>query len=425
MQYLRIDDIRREFIDFFLGNNHQLVEPSGVLPKDDPTLLFINSGMAPMKPYFLGTQQPPYPRLTNVQDCIRTVDIDDVGDSYHGSSFRMMGSWSFGDYFKDRAIDLAFELITEGFGFPAEQLFATVYGGDNSLPGVPPDSESVKRWEQYLPSDRILLRPASDNFWGPAGDSGPCGPCTEVFYDRGEEYGLMDGSDPLVSGRHIEIWNAGVFMQYDMALDRSIIPLPVRCVDTGAGLERFAMLMQGVSSIHEVDQYASAFQIVTEAVEDFRKARIIFDHLKTSLLMMVEGVTPGHQRHAYVLRQLLRRALTATYLSDVKVDSVLSLAWGVAETMDNRGGLDRAKDLIDHHLLTEVESFSKILGRAEKYLARIAEAGEIDAHMAFDLKATHGIPLELVSEFCREHSILFPQAELDILLAEHSAISRH
>ena len=146
MQYLGIDDIRRKFINFFLGNNHQLVEPGGVLPKDDPTLLFINSGMAPMKPYFLGTQRPPYPRLTNVQDCIRTIDIDDVGDSYHGSSFRMMGSWSFGDYFKNRAIDLAFELITEGFGFPAEQLFATVYGGDNSLPGVPPDDESAKIW---------------------------------------------------------------------------------------------------------------------------------------------------------------------------------------------------------------------------------------------------------------------------------------
>jgi len=424
MQYFGIEDIRRKFIGFFLGSDHQLVEQSGVLLRDDPTLLFVNSGMAPMKPYFLGTRHPPYPRLANVQDCIRTIDIDDVGDSYHGSSFRMMGSWSFGDYFKDRAIDLAFELITEGFGFPAEQLFATVYGGDNSLPGVPPDYESASEWERHLPSERILLRPASDNFWGPAGNSGPCGPCTEVFYDRGEEYGLMDGSDPLVGGRHIEIWNAGVFMQYDMALDRSIIPLPVRCVDTGAGLERFAMLLQGVSSIHEVDQYASAFQIVSEMVEDSRKARIIFDHLKTSLLMMVEGVAPGNQRHAYVLRQLLRRALTATYLSDVKIDSVLSLAWGVGETMDNREALEEAKDLIDHYLLAEVGSFSKILGRAEKYLARIAEAGEIDARTAFDLKATHGIPLELVSGFCRERAIPFPQVELKTLLEEHSAISR-
>lgn len=424
MQYFGIDDIRRKFIDFFLGNDHRLVEPSGVLLKDDPTLLFVNSGMAPMKPYFLGTQHPPYPRLTNVQDCIRTIDIDDVGDSYHGSSFRMMGSWSFGDYFKDRAIDLAFELITEGFGFPAEQLFATVYGGDNSLPGVPPDDESVRVWEQYLPSERILQRPASDNFWGPAGDNGPCGPCTEVFYDRGEEHGLMDGSDPLVSGRHIEIWNAGVFMQYDMALDRSIVPLPVRCVDTGAGLERFAMLLQGVSSIHEVGQYASAFQTVSVVVKDSRKARIVFDHLKTSLLMMVEGVTPGNQRHAYVLRQLLRRALTATYLSGVKIESVLLLAWEVAESMDNRGALEEAKDLIDHYFLTEVSGFSKILGRAEKYLAKIAEAGELDAHMAFDLKATYGIPLELLSEFCRERAISFPLVELKALLEEHSAVSR-
>lgn len=416
--------MRQTFLDYFRQNDHQLVEQSGILPQDDPTLLFINSGMAPMKPYFRGLQPPPYPRLANVQDCIRTIDIDDVGDSYHGSSFRMMGSWSFGDYFKEGAIKLAFRLITEGFGFPVDRLYATVYGGDSTLPGIPADDESARVWEQYLPTSRIYRRPASDNFWGPAGDSGPCGPCTEVFYDRGEEYGLQTGDDPLVSGRHIEIWNAGVFMQYDMAGDCSISALPMRCVDTGAGLERFAMLLQGAPSIHEVDQYASAYSVILSAVTDTTKARIVLDHLKSSLMMMAEGVIPGNQRHAYVLRQLLRRALTSLYLSGVDSTKVSEFAWQVAETLDSKAKVKDAKNLIERSLNGEAEGFAKMLGRAEKHLAAIERAGQIEPVTAFALKATHGVPLELVAGFCHEKGIPYPRIEVDALLAEHSVISR-
>ena len=336
----------------------------------------------------------------------------------------MMGSWSFGDYFKEGAIELAFRLITEGFGFPADRLYATVYGGDSTFPGIPADDESAGVWKGYLPANRIYRRPASDNFWGPAGDSGPCGPCTEVFYDRGEEYGLQTGDDPLVSGRHIEIWNAGVFMQYDMAADRSITPLSMRCVDTGAGLERFAMLLQGTPSIHEVDQYASAYSVILSAVKDTKKARIVLDHLKSGLMMMAEGVIPGNQRHAYVLRQLLRRALTALYLSGLDSTKVSEFAWQVAETLDGKAKVQEAKALIGHSLKGEAEGFAKMLGRAEKHLAEIERARYLAPATAFTLKATHGVPLELVSGFCQEKDIHFPQSEVEALLAEHSAVSR-
>lgn len=424
MQQMTVDEIREKFLGFFSKRDHQLIPPSGIVPINDPTLLFINSGMAPMKRYFLSQVKPPCQQLTNVQDCIRTVDIDDVGDSYHGSSFRMMGSWSFGTYFKERAIELAFELITEGFGFSRDKLYATVLRTDNTLPNIPSDEESAKIWERFLPLDHIIWMPPQDNFWGPAGDTGPCGPCTEVFYDRGELYGVSSPNNPLVKNRHIEIWNAGVFMEYEKIVGGSIQPLPMRCVDTGAGLERFAMLLQDSSSIHEINQYQPAIAYISSVVGDLRWSRIILDHLKTSLLMLVEGVLPGNQHQSYVLRRLLRRVITGMHLRSVTKAELLHFSKVVAETMDGAAKISGQQSFIDGALTRELTSFTKVLNRADRYFDKIMDSNELTAELAFEMKATYGIPTELIQDFCREHSIAFPDAELAKLFVEHQDVSR-
>lgn len=428
MQKLTVNEVRSRFLNYFLEHDHRLIPHKGMLPINDLTLLFINSGMAPMKPFFLGREEPPYPQLTNVQNCIRTSDIDDVGDSYHGSSFRMMGSWSFGSYFKERAIELAFDLITQGFGFPADRLSATVFGGDASLPGLPADEESAGIWANLLGSSKVVGCPAADNFWGPAGEIGPCGPCTEVFYDRGPEYGDPSDKEPLKKGRHIEIWNAGVFMMYDKTSGGILQPLPRRCVDTGAGLERFAMLLQDTPSIHEVDQYLPAYQTIYDLVHDTRWARIVLDHMKTSAIIFRCGVFPTNQREGYILRRLLRRIFSGLYLRGVSLTQVNSLFDAVCAVMDTdtEPGTNPAdtQAFAQSQLSMEAGRFGKVLKLADKLLSKVGAAKELPAQIAFELKATHGIPEELMQEYCREKDIVFPSAEFTQLFEEHRAASR-
>lgn len=418
------EEIRQTFLEYFLRNNHEFIEPSGVIPRNDPTLMFINSGMAPLKPFFLGQARPPFPRLVNVQDCIRFVDLDSVGDSHHGTSFRMMGSWSFGDYFKERAIELAFELVTDIFGFPSDRLSATVFVADESLPGIPDDEESARIWRKFLPQDRILPRPPADNFWGPPGIVGPCGPCTEVFFDRGAEFGSASTGDPLVSGRHIEIWNAGVFMQYFKDERGNYSPLPMNCVDTGAGLERFAMILQERPSIHEIDQYEGVFRLVNDRLRDPSWSRIVLDHLKTSLLMLRERVTPSNQREGYLLRRALRRAMLGVFLKGVEVKTVRGWMGGLCECVDDRRKTASAQSAIFVWLDAEISSFEGLMRRSQKHLDRIVAEKHLDAQHAFDLKTSLGVPEDLLEEYCRRHGIEFPREGLASLLREHQQVSR-
>ncbi|MEK7647483.1 MAG: alanine--tRNA ligase-related protein [Patescibacteria group bacterium] len=424
LPYKTAEEVRQTFLEHFLNREHRYISPSGIMPKDDPTLMFINSGMAPMKPYFTGQATPPYPRLTNVQDCIRFVDFESVGDSYHGTSFRMMGSWSFGDYFKERAIELAFELITGEFGIPADRLYATVFNADDSLPGVPSDEESARIWERFLPRDHIIGRPPEDNFWGPAGTSGPCGPCTEVFFDRGESFAEKETDDVLVPGRHIEIWNAGVFMQYFKDENGAITNLPMKCVDTGAGMERFSMILQDRASIHEIDQYSTSFRLIQESVGDTRWSRIILDHLKTAILMIREGVVPSNVREGYLLRRALRRTMIGAQLHGVELTALTGWVHSLCVAIDNRELTLRHESAVNGWIQSERDSFVRVLQRSKKHLDKIAAAQEISATHAFTLKSELGIPEDLLSEFCGRHGIHFPIDEFQKLVDGHKETSR-
>ena len=251
------DEIRETFLGFFTERQHARIGAASVIPANDPSLLFINAGMAPLKPYFLGEALPPAPDLCNVQPCVRTIDIGDVGDRHHMTFFEMLGSWSIDHYFKERAVELAFELLTQGFGFGAVDLYVTVFAGDEKL-GIEPDEVSAAAWEQVgVPRDHIVYLGAEDNFWS-AGDTGPCGPCTEVFYDTGPQHGpqYRPGGEFDSSGRYIEIWNAGVFMEFNRLPGGTLEPLRFTSVDTGSGLERMAMVLQGRDSAYETDLFA-------------------------------------------------------------------------------------------------------------------------------------------------------------------------
>lgn len=424
LKFHTTEEVKERFITFFMEHNHQLVPPKGIIPIDDPTLLFINSGMAPMKPFFMGKKTPPSPMLTNVQDCIRFVDFDDVGDSYHGTSFRMMGSWSFGDYFKEGAIKLAFELITEGFGLDPSKLSATVFKNDGSIKGVPDDEESARIWEKYLPRDRIIPRPPVDNFWGPPGDSGPCGPCTEVFYDRGPEYTEKETDDILVPGRHIEIWNAGVFMEYYMSEQKEISNLPNKCVDTGAGQERFAMILQNTPSICEIDQYRDVYRLIHEQIKNTTWSRIALDHLKTSILILREGVIPSNTREGYMLRRLLRKALIGMFIHEIRFDIITTWSDYLCDVIDNKNLTMEHKAAIDQWIKFECNNFAALMKRSRRHLNKVITLQELTAQKAFELKTSIGIPEELLHAICETHNIDFPTEGFNAKMEEHRNISR-
>ena len=328
-------EIRTRFLSFFADRGHQVV-PSASLLLDDPTLLFVNAGMVPFKPYFLGEAPPPYPRATSVQKCVRTLDIEEVGKTTrHASFFQMAGNFSFGDYFKAGAIPFAWELLTSsqadgGFGFPEDRLWVTVYDDDDEAAGI---------WHRDVgvPLERIQRRGAKDNYWS-MGVPGPGGPCSEIYYDRGPQFG-REGGPVVDEDRYLEVWNL-VFMQDELSTVRSkedfdiLKPLPAKNIDTGMGLERMAALLQGVDNIYEIDTTRGILDRASEltgvAYGSGEKSdvalRVIADHSRTCAFLIGDGVTPGNEGRGYVLRRLLRRVVRNMRLlgaSDPSMDPLM------------------------------------------------------------------------------------------------------
>jgi alanyl-tRNA synthetase len=407
------DEIQAIYIDFYTSRGYDHHPDSGIVPVDDPTLLLINSGMAPLKPFFTGEQAPPSNLLTNVQNCIRTGDIDDIGDSHHGTSFNMMGSWQFGPEFsKERATELAYELITNGYGLDPARLSASVLNGDSEAKGIPADIDSIAAWQRLLPEERIVALPAEDNLWGPAGDSGPCGPCTEVFYDRGEDFAKSDDADQqLRQGQHVEIWNAGVFMEYFKDKEGSVTPLGSRSVDGGAGLERFAMILQGAPSIHQIDRWLPVYDATFADTLDIRSARILTDHVRTSEILLQSGIRPANKAAAYVLRRLLRRSMSIMAQHDIPQQRLTDYQEAVQERLPEIPGAVRNQSETKEILEAERQAFSKVLVRGTKLLKPFIDRGEIRGADVHNLHATHGVPADLVREACIKSGVLFPENE--------------
>ncbi len=427
-------EIRRRWLEFFSGRGHTVV-PSAPLLYDDPTLLFVNAGMVPFKPYFLGQETPPYPRATSVQKCVRTLDIEEVGKTTrHGTFFQMNGNFSFGDYFKEGAIELAWELITRsqadgGYGFPPESIWVTVYQDDD---------ESIALWKKVagLPDERIQRRGLKDNYWH-MGVPGPGGPCSEIYVDRGAEYG-REGGPVVDEDRYLEIWNL-VFMQSELSAVRSKEDfdvrgdLPNRNIDTGMGLERVAYLLLGVENLYEIDEVYPVIERVEELSgrrygadhDDDVRMRVVADHVRSGLMLIGDGVTPSNEARGYVLRRLMRRAVRSVRLLGVEDSVLLDLTTVSKDRMKaSYPELESGFDRISQIVAAEEESFRRTLSAGTTILdvavrqARESGSSTLSGERAFALHDTYGFPIDLTLEMAAEQGVSVDQDAFRRLMGE-------
>ncbi len=424
-------EVRELFLSFFEKNAHLRIPAAGLVPKNDPTLLYINSGMAPLKDYFTGARRPPNKTLVNVQPCIRTRDIDDVGDRHHLTLFEMMGQWSIGDYFKEKACQLSVELLVEGYGFDQSKLFVTCYGGDESL-GIPRDEESYKAWRDLgFPEERVIFL-GKDNFWGPAGESGPCGPCTEVFYDTGDAYGpaYKPGKEFDSSSRYIEIWNAGVFMQYDKRANGKLDPLPFNSVDTGSGVERMTMILNGLDTVYETDLMKPTMDAVSERLgkaSTVRDCRMITDHLRAGTFILSEGVRPGNDGRNYIPRRLLRKCIAVTARAGLPDFDYDALIHGLIDQLDSvypHLGKNRKATLEAFH--SEKKEFERTLNRGLDKLENLCKgkSATITGKEAFDLFQSYGLPFDIIRDVVAEKGGSTDEEGFADAFKDHQTISR-
>ncbi|AHY46646.1 alaS: alanine--tRNA ligase [Rubrobacter radiotolerans] len=418
---IQSQEIRRRFLSFFEERDHRLYPSSSLIPHNDPTVLLTTAGMQQFIGFFTGQETPPTPRAVSVQKCFRTPDIEDVGDESHLTFFEMLGNFSFGDYFKKEAIEWAWEFLTVELGLPQEKLWITVFEGDED---APEDLEAKRLWMSVgVPEERIFGLPKSENWWGPPGDSGPCGPCSEVYYDYGEEYAKGDPQkDPVFapgggedSPRFLEIWNL-VFNQYEQRKDGSLVPLAKTGIDTGMGLERVTAAVQDVLYVYDTDVYAPVFERARElsgvslgdAEETDRSLRILADHARGMAFLVADGVRPGNQGREYVLRRIIRRATREGYVKlGLGADGISALALVVVETLGSfYGELREAREEIERTVREEARRFVEIyhsgMELLERELASLPSGGTLSGEVAFLLHDTYGFPVEVTRDVAAE-----------------------
>ena len=425
------NDIRRSFLDYFGAAGHTRVPSAPLVPQNDPTLMFVNAGMVPFKNIFTGLETRPYSTATSSQKCVRAGgkhnDLDNVGyTARHHTFFEMLGNFSFGDYFKDRAIELAWKLLTKEWGLSADRLTATVFHTDD---------EAFDLWKRIsgLPENRIIRIPTKDNFWA-MGDEGPCGPCSEIFYDHGEHVpGGPPGSEEAEGDRFVEIWNL-VFMQYEQAAGEIVSELPSKSIDTGMGLERVAAVLQGVHDNYETDTFKALIEasqsLTSNNVSETQAShRIIADHLRTSGFLVADGVLPANEGRGYVLRRIMRRAMRHAHLLGASEPLMYRLVPAlVAEMGAAYPELVRAQPLIEATLQQEETRFRQTLATGIKLLdeatADLPEGGTLAGETAFKLYDTYGFPYDLTEDALRSRGLGVDRAGFDAAMAAQKAAAR-
>ncbi len=388
------NELRQKFLKFFAEKGHKVAPSASLVPANDPTVLFTTAGMHPLVPFLLGQEHPAGKRLVNFQKCLRTDDIDEVGDNVHNTFFEMLGNWSLGDYWKKESIEWSYEFLTDKkyLGLGKEKLAASVFAGDKD---APPDDESAQIWKSLgLSDDRIAYLGRKDNWWGPPGQTGPCGPDTEMFY--------WTGKDPAPKkfvaqdSRWVEIWN-NVFMQYNKTIDGKFESLKQRNVDTGMGLERATMVLESKENIYETELFLPIIQKIKNLSEkqDQKAERIIADHMRASVFLLADGVIPSNKDRGYVLRRLIRRSITYGQKLGIEHDFTGEIAAVITgEYGEIYPELKNAK--IEEELKKEELKFRETLGKGMKLLEK---KESITGAEAFDLFQTYGFPLELTKEF--------------------------
>ena len=426
------NDIRRGFLDYFEKNGHARVPSAPLVPQNDPTLMFVNAGMVPFKNVFTGLETRPYSTATSSQKCVRAGgkhnDLDNVGyTARHHTFFEMLGNFSFGDYFKDRAIELAWNLLTKEWGLSPDRLTATVYHTDD---------EAFDLWKKIsgLPESRIIRIPTKDNFWA-MGDDGPCGPCSEIFYDHGDHIpGGPPGSPDEEGDRFVEIWNL-VFMQYEQAANEIVSELPSKSIDTGMGLERIAAVLQGVHDNYDTDTFraliAASEELTRTKAEGEQQAshRVIADHLRASGFLVADGVLPANEGRGYVLRRIMRRAMRHAHLLGAKEPLMWRLVPAlVAEMGAAYPELVRAQPLIEATLQQEETRFRQTLANGLKLLDEatqgLAGGGTLPGETAFKLYDTYGFPYDLTEDALRARGLQVDRKGFDTAMGEQKAKAR-
>lgn len=433
--HMKSQDIRAKFLEFFKSKTHQIVPSAPMVTKNDPTLMFVNSGMAPFKEYFLGNGTPKSNRIADTQKCLRVSgkhnDLEEVGyDTYHHTMFEMLGNWSFGDYFKKEAITWAWELLTEVYGIDKDILYVTVFEGSDE-DGLKLDQEAYDLWKEIVPEERILMGNKADNFWE-MGEQGPCGPCSEIHVDirSEEEKAKIPGAD-LVNMDHpqvVEIWNL-VFMQYNRKADKSLEKLPAQHVDTGMGFERLCMVLQDVKSNYDTDVFTPLIREI-ETITNVKYGtnekvdvaiRVIADHVRAVSFSIADGQLPSNNTRGYVIRRILRRAVRYGFTFLNKKEPFI---YRLVDVLDNKMGkafpeLKEQKQLIQNVIKEEEQSFLRTLDQGLVLLDRVIEnvnGKVVSGKKVFELKDTYGFPEDLTELILRERGLTYNEEEFDAAL---------
>lgn len=427
---MKANELRKKYLDFFKSKKHAIIESASLIPEHDPTVLFTTAGMHPLVPFLMGQRHPLGKRLADVQKCIRTGDIDEVGDASHLTFFEMLGNWSLGDYFKKEAIEWSFEFLTNVLGFDSEKLSVTCFAGDKD---APKDEESAKVWKSLgIPEKRIYFLPKSDNWWGPAGKTGPCGPDTEMFIDTGKDKCSPECRPGCGCGKYFEIWN-DVFMEFNKKEDGSYEKLKQQNVDTGMGIERTIAMLQGKSNVYEIELFVPLINEVKKLAkannfthEQQRGVRIICDHIRAASFILGDerGVAPSNVDQGYILRRFIRRAIRHGKLLGIEGDLCRPLAKLVIEMYKNSyPELSKNKKFIMDELLKEEDKFRKTLEKGLKEFEKISDK-DISGKDAFLLFQSYGFPFEMVRELANEKGIKVDEDGFNKEFKKHQELSR-
>lgn len=419
-------ELRQKYLKFFQDRGHKIIPSASLVPKEDVELagtqrvLFTTAGMHPLIPYLLGQPHPEGKRLVNVQKCLRTDDIDEVGDSVHNTFFEMLGNWSLGDYWKEEAISWSYDFLINHLNLDAKRLYASVFAGDRDAPF---DQESFDIWRKLgMPENHIFKYGKSQNWWGPVGPIGPCGPDTEMFYDAAPKSGKVDPAAD--SNRFVEIWN-DVFMEYDKLKNGTYKPLAQKNVDTGMGLERMLATLAAAPSIYETDIFLPLMKQIEDLASNFnqKSARIVADHIRSAVFLIADGVTPSNLDRGYVLRRLVRRAIRHASLLEIKTDFLEATAKTVVEIYGSfYPKLEEFQQSIAAELKGEEEKFKKALEAGIRQFAKIE--GDISGRAAFDLYQNYGFPIELTTELAAEKNKKVNTKAFEEEFKKHRDLSR-
>lgn len=421
-------EIRNKFLEFFKKHNHTIIPSAPLIPENDPSVLFTTAGMQPLVPYLLGEKHPGGKRIADYQKCVRTVDIDSVGDNRHLTYFEMLGNWSLGDYFKKDAIAMSYKFLTEELGIDPEKLSVTCFAGDAD---APKDIEAFEAWKNAgIPEERIYFYGKEDNWWI-AGEEGPCGPDTEMYLDTGKPACSKNCQPSCNCGKYVEIWN-NVFMEYYKSKD-GIKKLEQKNVDTGLGLERMAMLLQKVETPFDTELFKPVMEELEklEKIDDIKSRRIVAEHLRSSIMIIADGGRPSNIDRGYVLRRLIRRMTRHMSKLQIDLENISDL---IDLTINNLNEmypeLQTKRDIIKNVIIEEKDKFIKTLGHGEKEFEKVINKLEqedknvIDGKTIFKLYETYGFPPEITADLAQEKGYKIDLTEFDKLFKEHQEKSR-